>query len=185
MKKTTCTTLMLALCISTTCLAQSLPSKRELRKQQKELKQNTLDSLLTAAIANQNFTFKADYITQEYTGKLPIKGANNLIFVTPENLRVLLPYYSTTQSRQHTPLLIDFDTNEFSYTYQTTRKGMFKVKIIADNVQNNQSNAKMQSGRYIIELEISPKTGNTYVMITPNFSANITYTGVCSVNRAF
>lgn len=170
--------LIIALLV-TTVNAQNSP--RQQRKAKRAAQAVSYDSLLTAAIKNSSFTFTAEYMSQDFGQKYPISGPYTTLWVMPEQFSVLLPYFTDSQPSMVAPQSIDFSVQNFKYSYKEVG-GMYYVKIIAPNAVNNQSNNKMQNGRYIFNLEISPVTGNAFLTVTPNYNASISFTGIISPN---
>lgn len=164
---------------STSAIAQT--SRAEQRKALQAAESAKFDASMVDAIQSGSFTFVAEYASPTLGNNYPINGPYTRFFIAPEQMNVLLPYYTSTQPTAIAPLSIDFSATEFKYSYKL-RKGMYYVTVTANNVLNNQANNKVQSGRYAFSFEISPITGNAFLTVTPNYNATINYTGIVRPN---
>lgn len=181
MKKLTLIALLVLL-TATTAFAQSKAKER--REARLKANEKEYNAVLVKAIEQSSFSFTAEYWSLNIGENYPITGPYQLFFINGKELRVLLPYTSSSQPSAVTPQSFDFSTTDFTYKVTITKSGMYKVNIVANNVINNQAYDKTQNHKYVFNFEISAVTGRSFLTITPNYSAPITYTGSTSANVA-
>lgn len=173
--------LALFMAISTVDLAygQDKPAaqqKKEARKAKRVAEQEQYKAAVKAAVELGSFTFSADYLSTGSSSRIALSSGYRTMIIEPSYVNVRLPYFSTSRSIATTPLSIDFQTADFTYTVDNS-SGAYYVTIKVKNVRNNQSARKVQSGDYRFDFMISPATGNTTLTVTPTFMAPITYYG--------
>lgn len=165
--------------ISSIAFAQPTPEQQ--RKAREKIAKARFDTSMVRAIESGSFTFTAENVSVNLGDNYPINGPYTIFFITPFEMKVLLPYYTATQPIEVAPMAIDFSTAEYKYSFRE-RGGMYYVKVAVNNVTNNQETDKVQNGRYVFNFEISPITGNTFLTVTPNYNATINYTGFVRPN---
>ncbi len=154
-------------------------TKREARQQKREIR---YDSTMTAAIVGGNFTFTPEYIGQNGEEGYPFYVSNNVFYITPGELRVLITYISPSQPSAITPGSIDFLTADYTYKSQILKNGFYSVQVTAKNIKSSQPFATSRNQNYTFSFEISPQTGRTYLTISSKYNSPIIYTGVVTAN---
>lgn len=177
MNKKIFTVLLLVVAFSANSFAQS---RKEIRKAERAAREAAYVASMTEAVRSASFSFSADYLSSGAAQRVPITRGYRTVNVAPDLLNVKLPYFTTSKAIG-SPRLIDFQTSDYTYSFDN-EKGTFHVNIKVDNINNNQSSRNPQSGTFLLHFMIVASTGSATLTITPNFTAPITYTGAILLN---
>lgn len=172
----------------TAAIAQT--KEKELTPAQKrKMEQKALDEQyevrLRAALEAKTFYFRGQDMQTKSLNKYSLRPPYNYVDVQDDQLTLQLPYFTSARTMNNTPVIIDFTSDNFTYSV-TPKKGTYTVVIEVKEVKNTYTaTRKSQSGSYRLVFIISnSRDGFCSLSLTPNFTSTISYSGYVELDGA-
>lgn len=152
---------------------------------QREARQRAVVAKLTNAILTQNFTFTPYSFTPAYSSAILLNGGPiNYVDVAPGNLSLMIPFTVGTPAPLPVIRQLLLESVSYTSTVKEVENGRYIVVIWLTNVSNVNvgPNMKLQNINLTLHFDISPSNGQTFLTISPDFSAASSYSGTVSAN---
>lgn len=152
--------------------------KAAARKEKREARQQQAIDIMKAALATQTFTFYPSSYTLPYQNTVEVYDRSDLyLSFYPENLDISLPF----ELQNDKEFLFDASLVNYSdYSVKATKHpNNMIITAQLNNVSNTgfDSNFDNQNMNLGIHMSLNLATGSSFLTITPDFSAAVTYIG--------
>lgn len=170
------------LATSLTAVVAQTNEKELTAAQKRKMEQKALDEQynvrLRAALEAGTFYFRGYEMQTKSLKKYMLRAPYNYVEMSQGLITVQLPYFTSVNTMNNTPAILDFDSKNFTYTV-SERKGTYTVVVEVKDVDNTYTTTrKSQSGAYRLVFMISGgRNSLSSLSITPNFTSTISYTG--------
>lgn len=177
------------LATSLTAVIAQTKEKELTPAQKRKMEQKVLDEQyevrLRAALEAKTFYFRGQDMQTKSMNKYSLRPPYNYVDVQNDQLTLQLPYFTSVRTMDNTPVIIDFRSQNFTYTL-TERKGTYTVVIEVKDLDNTYTaTRKSQSGSYRLVFIISnSRDGFCSLSLTPNFTSTISYSGYVELDGA-
>lgn len=177
------------LATSLTAVIAQTKEKELTPAQKRKMEQKVLDEQyemrLRVALDAKTFYFRGQDMQTKSMNKYSLRPPYNYVDVQNDQLTLQLPYFTSVRTMDNTPVIIDFRSQNFTYTL-TERKGTYTVVIEVKDLDNTYTaTRKSQSGSYRLVFIISnSRDGFCSLSLTPNFTSTISYSGYVELDGA-
>lgn len=177
------------LATSLTAVIAQTKEKELTPAQKRKMEQKVLDEQyemrLRVALDAKTFYFRGQDMQTKSMNKYSLRPPYNYVDVQNDQLTLQLPYFTSVRTMANTPVIIDFRSQNFTYTL-TERKGTYTVVIEVKDLDNTYTaTRKSQSGSYRLVFIISnSRDGFCSLSLTPNFTSTISYSGYVELDGA-
>lgn len=184
MKKVISLLLVSMIAIGVSVAQQGTLSKKEQRKIEKQKAEKLYEEQLQAAIESGTFSFEGQTMRIKNLDRYNLRGPYNAVYIQPEYIRLQLPYFTSRFTMGNSPLILDFESDNFTYTYKKER-GAYIVTIEVKAIKNTFNTArKTPSGYYKMVFTITTSNGGTtFLDLSPSFTATIQYQGRVEIDH--
>lgn len=178
MKKVISLLLVSIMVLGVAMAQQGAPSKKEQKKIEKEKAEKLYEEQLQAAIESGTFMFDGQTMRIKNLDRYNLRGPYNAVYVEPEYIRLQLPYFTSKFTMANSPLILDFESDNFTYTY-IKQRGAYIVTIEVKDIKNTfNTGRKTPSGFYKLVFTIPIRNGGmAFLDLSPSFTATIQYQG--------
>lgn len=178
MKNITIIALLLVFAIGVVA-SQEVLSPAQQRKAERAKQDQIQLQKIERAIEDKTFYFLGQSMQTRSFDRYFLRAPYNYVDLQPGYIRVQLPYFTSQNTMGNAPLIVDFESENFTFK-ATEKRGVYTVVIEVHDVRNTYViTRKTPSGSYrlVFTISTSRSGGNATLSLTPNFTSTISYDG--------
>lgn len=158
--------------------ATAAKAKKELRKQNRQVREQAFIEDLEKAIISGEFVFTAQSFQANVGSPTPINAPNNYVGIYDGTADVQLPFYSFSAIGGFN--LLRFTSTPIDYEV-ALEKGSYVVTIGVKRASGVRTSITM-NGNFKLVFKINAKSGSAVLNLTPEMSTTSTYSGIVKPN---